>query len=304
MLLGRIVMSLSPSLGLAGGSILTPLNLVAVSGILLVVVGYGMYQPAIYAGTRAVTTAATSGMAFAMLYALMNLGGWLPTFMSPIRKAFGIQGALGFYALVTTLGIATLAVLLTKRTLENSLKGKSAAEAPSEAATAKALGQTPSTSPEGALPGFKKIINWLKNHPLADPKFSFFIFSLIPAQTLFAYNWFILPQYVSRAFAGTWAGDNFEMATSLNPLLIFILCPIVAALSTRAKVYNMMIIGTAVMAAPSFLLSIGPTVAGLFGYILVLSIGEAMWQPRFLQYAAEIAPEGRTGAYMGVAPFP
>ena len=29
-----------------------------------------------------------------------------------------------------------------------------------------------------------------------------------------------------------------------------------------------------------------------------------MWQPRFLQYAAEIAPEGRTGAYMGVAQFP
>jgi hypothetical protein len=277
---------------------------VAVSGILLVVVGYGMYQPAIYAGTRAITTAATSGMAFAMLYAIMNLGGWLPTFMSPIRKAFGIQGALGFYAMVSTLGIAALAVLLTKRTLENSL-AKTATEAPSEAAAEKAMEQTPSASPdEYELSGFKKTINWLKNHPLADPKFAFFIFSLIPAQTLFAYNWFILPQYVARAFAGTWAGNNFEMATSLNPLLIFILCPIVAALSTRAKVYNMMIIGTAVMAAPTFLLSIGPTVAGLFGFILVLSIGEAMWQPRFLQYAAEIAPEGRTGAYMGVAQFP
>jgi len=34
------------------------------------------------------------------------------------------------------------------------------------------------------------------------------------------------------------------------------------------------------------------------------TIGEAMWQPRFLQYAAEIAPPGRTGAYMGVAQFP
>ena len=35
-----------------------------------------------------------------------------------------------------------------------------------------------------------------------------------------------------------------------------------------------------------------------------MTVGEAMWQPRFLQYAAEIAPEGRTGAYMGVAQFP
>jgi hypothetical protein len=35
-----------------------------------------------------------------------------------------------------------------------------------------------------------------------------------------------------------------------------------------------------------------------------MTIGEAMWQPRFLQYAAEIAPKGRTGEYMGVAQFP
>jgi MFS family permease len=305
MLLGRIVLSLSPSMGLEVGSLLSSLNLVAVSGILLVVVGFGMYQPAVYAGTRAVTTAATSGMAFAMLYALNNLGGWLPTFMSPIRKAFGIQGALGFYTLITALGISALAILLTKKTLENTLKGKSGSELPSVAANEKNIEKSPSARPdEVALSGFKKTLNWLKNHPLADPKFTFFIFSLIPVQTLFAYNWFILPQYVARAFEGTWAGRNFETAASLNALLIFILCPIVAALSVRAKVYNMMIIGTAVMAAPTFLLSIGPTVGGLFGYILVLSIGEAMWQPRFLQYAAEIAPEGRTGAYMGVAQFP
>ncbi|NJN63973.1 MAG: peptide MFS transporter [Acidobacteria bacterium] len=42
----------------------------------------------------------------------------------------------------------------------------------------------------------------------------------------------------------------------------------------------------------------------LFGYIVLMTFGEAMWQPRFLQYAAEIAPEGKTGLYMGVAQFP
>jgi len=66
----------------------------------------------------------------------------------------------------------------------------------------------------------------------------------------------------------------------------------------------MMIIGTTIMAAPAFLLAIEPTWYTLFGYLLIMTIGEAMWQPRFLQYAAEIAPEGRTGVYMGVAQFP
>ena len=66
----------------------------------------------------------------------------------------------------------------------------------------------------------------------------------------------------------------------------------------------MMIIGTLVMAAPAFLLAIGPYPIILIAYILIMTVGEAMWQPRFLQYAAEIAPEGQTGKYMGVAQLP
>ena len=46
------------------------------------------------------------------------------------------------------------------------------------------------------------LMTWLREHPLADIRFSFFIFVLIPVQTLFTYNWLILPQYLERAFAG------------------------------------------------------------------------------------------------------
>jgi hypothetical protein len=144
---------------------------------------------------------------------------------------------------------------------------------------------------------------WLGRHPLADGKFFFFIFALIPVQTLFTYNWLVLPQYINRAFAG-WIGEYFEIAANANPILIFIAVPIITAMTQRAKVYNMMIWGTAIMAAPAFLLVIGPYPWTLFTYILIMTIGEAMWQPRFLQYAAEIAPEGRTGQYMGVAQLP
>jgi len=38
--------------------------------------------------------------------------------------------------------------------------------------------------------------------------------------------------------------------------------------------------------------------------LLLMSVGEAMWQPRFLQWVAEIAPEGKTGLYMGIGQFP
>ena len=143
----------------------------------------------------------------------------------------------------------------------------------------------------------------MARHPLADGKFFFFIFALIPVQTLFTYNWLILPQYISRAFDG-WIGKYFEVASNANPLLIFIAVPIITAISQKARVYNMMIWGTLIMAAPAFLLVIGPYWWTLFPYLFIMTIGEAMWQPRFLQYAAEIAPEGQTGSYMGVAQLP
>jgi POT family proton-dependent oligopeptide transporter len=58
------------------------------------------------------------------------------------------------------------------------------------------------------------------------------------------------------------------------------------------------------MALPTFLLALGPNVYLFLLYILLMSVGEAMWQPRFLQWVAEIAPEGKTGLYMGIGQFP
>ena len=142
------------------------------------------------------------------------------------------------------------------------------------------------------------------DHPFRDVRFVFFIFILIPVQTLFAHNWLTLPYYLDRAFAGTAVSDYFELFSNLNPILIFVLAPIVAGLTARANIYRMMILGTLVMAAPTFLLAIGPNIYIFLAYILIMSLGEAMWQPRFLQWIAEIAPEGKTGAYMGIGQLP
>ncbi len=149
-----------------------------------------------------------------------------------------------------------------------------------------------------------EFLRYRPDHPFRDPKFVFFIFILIPVQTLFAHNWLTIPYYLDRAFAGTVVGNYFEFFSNLNPILIFILAPIIAALTSRANVYRMMILGTLVMALPTFLLVAGTHTSLFLLYILLMTIGEAMWQPRFLQWIAEIAPEGRTGAYMGIGQFP
>ena len=142
------------------------------------------------------------------------------------------------------------------------------------------------------------------DHPFRDGRFTFFIFILIPVQTLFAHNWLTLPYYLDRAFRGSVMSEYFEFFSNINPILIFIFAPLVAGLTARANVYTMMIIGTLVMALPTFLLVIGPFMLPFLAYILLMSIGEAMWQPRFLQWIAEVAPPGKTGLYMGIGQFP
>lgn len=290
------------------------LHLITMAGILLIVIGYGMYQPGAYTAVRQFTNPKTAGMAFAMLYALMNLGGWLPSFAFLLRDddylGLGIVGVFWVYAAMTVLALIITVTLLSKKTVADAI---ATAKAETAAIKAAEKGEEPPTESESQVDEpdgegkpvglWANIVDWVVNHPFTDLKFTFFIFALIPVQTLFAYNWLVLPVYINRAYEG-WIGEYFEIAANFNPILIFIFAPIVAALTQKRKVYNMMIAGTFVMAAPAFLLAFGTNGWLLFAYLLIMTIGEAMWQPRFLQYAAEIAPEGRTGVYMGVAQFP
>jgi MFS family permease len=146
--------------------------------------------------------------------------------------------------------------------------------------------------------------DWFRNNPLANPRFSFFIFVLLPVQTLFAYQWLVMPQYITRAYSEIVANNMESFVNVLNPLIIVLGVPVITALTRKVSVYRMMIAGALVSAVPSFFFVIGPSFPLLLAYFVFFSLGEAMWQPRFLQFAAELAPKGRTGAYIAYANIP
>ena len=296
MLIGRIVITISPSTGTSGlWSLAHWLSLVGLFGIIL---GYGIYQPAAYAAVKKFTNSKTSAMGYAMLYALMNLGGFLPGLISPpIRKSFGITGVFWFMVILTVAGMAVVALIITKKA------EKEAAREAQESETEKGNQNDPDDSEIEEMSGKEKLQYYFKNFPLKDLRFLLFIFILIPVQTLFAHNWLTLPAYTSRAFEG-FVQNNFEFFVNLNPILIFILTPIVTALTAKKNTYNMMIVGTLVMSTPTFILALGPNINTLMAYLILMTIGEAMWQPRFLQWVADIAPKGMTGIYMGIGQFP
>jgi|WetSurMetagenome_2_1015567.scaffolds.fasta_scaffold119401_2 proton-dependent oligopeptide transporter, POT family len=289
MLIGRVLLTIAPPLfGTTG--LWSSSHMVAMLGILGVVIGYGIYMPGCYAAVKYFTTEKTAAMGYAMLYALMNLGGFLPGLISPpVRHAYGILGVFWVYVVLTVVGIAVVFFILTKKSVKEAMEES---------------GWTNKQDTiEEKKPLKEQIQYYIKNFPIRDGRFMFFIFILIPVQTLFAHNWLTLPQYFNRAFTGV-VSENFEFFVNFNPILIFVLTPMVAALTVKSDTYKMMIIGTFVMASPTFILSLGPSVYTAFAYLIIMTIGEAMWQPRFLQWVAEIAPKEMTGIYMGLGQFP
>lgn len=303
--------------------------------IFVMVIGNGMLQPTIYAGVKQFTNEKTSAIGYAMIYGLMNLGAFFSGLVSPFVRSHsetalppnGISGVFWVYTAMSFIVMFIVMGILTKKTVQkgtltqiSETKEEREAKVKIPILTTVLLGlvavaclfarfTTQNSIWYIPLVVFCVIATWdfLKkrpDHAFRDGKFVFFIFILIPVQTLFAHQWLTIPYYIDRAFAGTSVGNNFEFFSNINPILIFFLCPMVAVLTSRTNVYKMMIAGTLVMALPTFLLAVGPNPILLIVNIVAMTIGEAMWQPRFLQFAADIAPKGKTGVYMGIAQFP
>ncbi|MBQ9393936.1 MAG: MFS transporter [Proteobacteria bacterium] len=329
----RIVMGFSETLFASFGTGIGSLFFFVVAGCLLcAALAYGVFNPAVYSITRMYSDKKTSAVSYAMLYAGMNLGAFLIGLLLPhIRHVAGdelmgtdtfasghviaslknmfpgfnpkivlheglMPGTNGFSgALIFIAGIMVIVFLLYFFFIASSkTKPLTDPKEPEE-------GEDDPDKPKEKLSMREKI----SNHPLTDLKFDFFIFILIPVQTLFAYQNILIPTYLERCFQKyPTISDNFETFSNLNPLIVFLFAPVIAALTAKQDVYKMMIIGTTVMAIPTFLMGFGTTPLLFLTFILIGAIGESMWQPRFLQHVTQIAPKDRMGAYVGIANLP
>jgi len=293
---GRIFITLA---GYAsGGSFGSPAFLLTALSLVIVAAGFGMLQPALFSGVKQFADPRSSAVAFGVIYGVNNLGAFIAGFLSPfVREASaktfppnGINGVFALYTGLTFLSVVVTALILTPRTVRAALARRPENSAQEIAARGGTKARVFSSQ-------------WFAEHPLRDGRFAFFVFILIPVQTLFAHTWLTLPLYINRAFV-PWVSSRFEFFSNLSPLLVFLLAPLVAALTVRKDPLDMIQWGTLVMAVPAFLLVLGPSPWTLFAYIVFMTVGESMWQPRFYHFISEMAPPGRTGAYIGIGQFP
>jgi dipeptide/tripeptide permease len=288
---GRIIYASAP---FAGGAAQLAVSLAVVA------FGEGILQPVAYAGVKRYTTEATGSMGFALLYAGLNFGAMaIGPISAHVRTSFdvdykaGASRLSGFNAVnitctvVTALTLVLFALLMTRSAEARVVRGPGAPEA-------KDVGYRENAKPAGGA----------ASSPYRDRRFLFFVFALLPVRTLFAHQWLTMPEYVLRCYPPE-VTDRMEwLVDSMNPLIIFFGVPTLTALTGRFHVLSMMILGSLVSAASTFLLVGGPSTGMLVAYFVAFSLGEALWSSRFMEYAAELAPEGRVAQYMGVAMLP
>jgi len=293
LLAGRVLYVVSPGLG--GFTTAASFAWIA---LLVMAAGEGIIQPALYSGIKEYTDKRTATLGYAFLYSIMNLGIVAGAWLSPlIREAWasrvegvdvetnptaGIAGAFWFFIGITALMLVVNLVFFTRR-----------------------VEQRDRTVTDDAVIREGRFIwrDYLSNLPILDVRFLFFIFILLPVRTLFAHQFLTMPDYVTRAFPPG-VGARWEWINGLNPLVIVIFVPLIAALTLKRRVVDMMIVGTAISALTTVLLVGEPKVNLLVTYIIVFSLGEAVWSSRFLEYVADIAPVNRVGIYMGIATIP
>ncbi len=126
----------------------------------------------------------------------------------------------------------------------------------------------------------------------------------------------------------------------LNPVLILFFVPLIAAITKRVSSINLIIIGSTISTLSCFIVAIPggffePLSRTMFGemmlihwlklapdaqalaatpphpaywplifFIMVFTLGEALWSPRFYQFTAEIAPKGKEATYLSLAILP
>ena len=109
------------------------------------------------------------------------------------------------------------------------------------------------------------------------------------------------PKFAVRAFG---CGAPFGLIYAVNPAMIIAGVPVVAAATAHRKHFDMIFVGSWISATAPFFLAFSQTVVGAVAFVVVLSVGEMAWSPRWYDYTMACAPQGKEGVFGALALAP
>jgi len=123
----------------------------------------------------------------------------------------------------------------------------------------------------------------------------------INLKMIFRYLDAMLPTYLVREF-----GPDVPKGTiySINPAMIIALVPLVAAFTTGVTPFTMIHIGSYISALSALPMALSTSIPSAVCFVVVLSLGEAIWSPRFYDLTVSMAPEGKEGTFLALGSAP
>jgi dipeptide/tripeptide permease len=253
------------------------------AGLTVMVWGVASMKPTMNAAVRSYTTPASVAFAFSLYYVLMNVGSMAQgPLISGFRSAFPHGTLLGGLAFSSSELVFLVAFGASVVNLGLSFLLRDP--------------PVPATPPAHPLQAAREV--------LAEPafwRFLAFVGLLTMVRLVFQHAHLTWPKYAIREF-----GETFPYATywSLNPAMIVVLTPLATAVTRRWPVYPTIVAGALLSSVSIFAMALSTSVAASVVFIVVLSLGEAIWSPRLYEYTATIAPRGRESSYMGLSEVP
>ncbi len=304
-------------------------------------IGLALMVPVMAAACKQYTNAAQRSVAFALYYALMNLGYAIgDVIFDRLRGIHGL-GEHGKWTLpILNMELSTYRVLILLSVvftvpglilIWTSLReGVEMTENGIVIADKKSgVNQKTFVSVRNTLQKTGRIFAGLWREK-AFYRFLLFMSLVVGVRMIFYQLAFTFPKYGIRELGD---GAPFaHLSGMLNSVMIVVLVPICGVLTQKISAYRMVTVGSLVSALSVFFIAlppvwfkpladgwlgnliahqwlgvsgaVNPLYVSIFFFIVLLSLGEALWSPRLYEYAAAIAPKGQEASYMALSLLP
>ncbi len=298
---GRVIMGIGTDVGMdvLGWTQAASANIVIV-GLVIMAFGTAFMSPCISTSIRRFTTLRSRATGFNFYYLFMNIAAIMAgiAMVDPLREVFGDTNGLSWIVNVGTCCYG-VAFIFTRLINENYYAVPEERMPPDAASKRSPLALIAEVIKEKT---FQKLL--------------LFLFLTLGVRLVFTLQFLVMPQYYTRT-----VGEDFSLGLiqSVNPAIIVLGLIAIIPILNRFSTVNLMISGMSIsafslvfMAIPAewyFILPGIDTLAQAYFIAIVIQIivfafGELLFNPRFYEYVARVAPKDKVASYMSLSGLP
>lgn len=260
--------------------------------VLIVVypMGTAALFPALVVGVKRFSTPQSRPYAFGIFYVCLNVASLCVAGALNYIRHHSDHTAGALYNRILCLGFTTCVIgLLGSFCLKERLESESA-DADAQALPAPVVSRLEST-----MEVFRSSIFW---------RFMAVVASFIMIRLVFGHLKATVPKWMTREFGEE---TPYELYIGINPALIIVLVPICTRVCEmlQLRTESSLMVGAFISGFSPFILAIFvPSELAAAGFIVVFSIGEAIWSPKLYEYTVSVPQEGREGVFVACGSSP